>query len=218
MRCPRVCGCRVFGDRTSDLCRKTAAGPLIRYCSPSTPRVGVPFFEQRAEIVGQFALEIDSLVRHGVYEAQRLRMQGMAGHYCEAVFDELLVFREGRSLEDAVAAVAFVVEERMALPRHMDADLVRAARFEPALDQRHVAVTLQHPPVGHGVLAVRAVLEDEHLLPVAGAAPYVARDGPFVLFEIAPYQRHVTPSDGVVEELFGKPRVRLFVFGDHEQP
>ena len=157
-------------------------------------------------------------MRHGVYEAQRLRMQRMAGHYGEAVFDELLVFREGRAFEDAVAAVAFVVEERMALPRHMDTDLVRAARFEPALDQRHVAVTLQHPPVGHGVLAVRAVLEDEHLLPVAGAAPYVARDGPFVLFEIAPYQRHVTPPDGVVEELFGKPRVRLFVFGDHEQP
>ena len=44
MRCPRVCGCRVFGDRTADLCRKTAAGPLIRYCSPSTPRHRCPIF------------------------------------------------------------------------------------------------------------------------------------------------------------------------------
>ena len=72
--------------------------------------------------------------------------------------------------------------------------------------------------MGHGVFAVRTVLEDEHLLPVAGTAADVARDGPFVLVEIAPYQRHVAPPDGVVEELFGKPCVRLFVFGDHEQP
>ena len=58
----------------------------------------------------------------------------MAGQYGEAVFDELPVFREGRALQDAVAAIAFVVEERMALPRHVDAYLVRAARFEPAFD------------------------------------------------------------------------------------
>lgn len=35
---------RVFGDRTSDLCRKAVAGPLIRYRSPSTPRRRCPIF------------------------------------------------------------------------------------------------------------------------------------------------------------------------------
>ena len=123
---PRICAERPLPDRLSVIALLRRRG------------VGVPFFEQRAEIVGQFALEIDSLVRHGVYEAQRLRMQSMAGHYCEAVFDELLVFREGRSLEDAVAAVAFVVEERMALPRHMDADLVRSTRLQAALDMGEI--------------------------------------------------------------------------------
>ena len=140
----------------------------------------------------------------------------MAGQHGEAVFDELPVFREGRALQDAVAAIAFVVEERMSLPRHVDAYLVRAARFEPAFDQRHIAVTFQHPPVGHGVLAVRPVFEYEHLLPVAGAAADVARDRPLVLVEIAPHECHVTALDRMVEELLGQPCVRLFVLGHHE--
>ena len=44
---------------------------------------------------------------HTLTEVQRV-----ARHHREAVFDELPVFGEGRALEDAVAAVAFVVEER----------------------------------------------------------------------------------------------------------
>ena len=142
----------------------------------------------------------------------------MAGQHGEAVFDELPVFREGRALQDAVAAITFVVEERMSLPGHVDAYLVRAARFEPAFDQRHIAVTFQHPPVGHGVLAVRPVFEYEHLLPVAGAAADVARDRPLVLVEIAPHECHITALDCMVEELLGQPCVRLFVLGHHEQP
>ena len=44
MRCPRVCGYRVLGNSTSDLCRKAVAGPLIRYRSPSTLRRRCPIF------------------------------------------------------------------------------------------------------------------------------------------------------------------------------
>ena len=70
----------------------------------------------------------------------------------------------------------------------------------------------------HGVLAVGPVGEDEHLLPILGTAADVARDGPFVLVEIAPHQSHVAALDRVVEELFGQPRVGLLVLGDHQQP
>lgn len=69
-------------------------------------------------------------MRCGVFEAQQAGVQRVARHHREAVFDELPVFGEGRALEDAVAAVAFVVEQRVPDPRHVDADLVGAPRFD----------------------------------------------------------------------------------------
>ena len=153
-----------------------------------------------------------------MFEAQQAGVQRVARHHREAVFDELPVFGEGRALEDAVAAVAFVVEQRVPDPRHVDADLVGAPRFETALHEGYVTIAFQHLPVRHGVLAVGPVGEDEHLLPILGTAADVARDGPLVLVEIAPHQSHVAALDRVVEELFGQPRVGLLVLGDHQQP
>ena len=69
-------------------------------------------------------------------------MQCMAGQYGEAVFDELPVFREGRALQDAVAAITFVVEERMSLPGHVDAYLVRPARLKSTADVGKLIVAL----------------------------------------------------------------------------
>lgn len=38
-------------------------------------------------------------------------MECLPGHRGEAIFDKLFVFVEGRTLEDAVAAVPFVAEQ-----------------------------------------------------------------------------------------------------------
>ncbi len=118
-------------------------------------------------------------------EAEAFGMECLPGHRGEAIFDKLFVFVEGRTLEDAVAAVPFVAEQGVSLPLHVDADLVCAARFEATFNEGYVTVAFQHPVVGHGVLAVRAVFEDPHLLPVFGAAADVAGNGAFVLLEIS---------------------------------
>ncbi len=152
-----------------------------------------------------------------MHEAQRAGMQRMARHSAEAVVDELLVFKERGTFKYAVAAVALVVEQRMPLPREVHAYLVRAPRFETALDQRHIAVTAQHAVVRDGMLALRAVGKDPHLQPVLGVAAYVARDRTLVLLDIAPHQRHVTAVDRMVEKLLCQRDVRPLVLGHDKQ-
>src|SRR4029077_10782665 len=54
------------------------------------------------------------------------------------------------------AAVLRIAEQRMAHVRHVHADLVRAARFEAAFDQRLRTKTLAHAIVRDRLAAIRA--------------------------------------------------------------
>ena len=126
-------------------------------------------------------------------------MQAVTGHQAEAVLDELPVFRKGRSFQYPVAAVSLVVEQRVSDILHVDADLVRAPRFEAALDEVHVAEPLEHAVVRDGMLARFAVGKYGHLHPVAQAAADVSGHGAFVGLHVAPYQRVVDPVDRMVE-------------------
>ena len=156
-------------------------------------------------------------MRGGVLEPERLGMERVTRHQGETILDELPVLGERGALEDAVAAVTLVVEQRMTLPRHVDANLVGTARFETAFDERDVVITFQHAPMGHGMLAVGTVLEDVHFLPLARTAAYVARDSPLVLGEIAPHEGDIAAINRVVEKLLGQPCVGLLVLGDDQQ-
>ena len=152
-------------------------------------------------------------------ETQAQGVQAVAGHQREAVFDELPVFAECRPFQYPVAAVAFVVEQRVADGFHMHADLVRAAGFQPAFDQGHVTQPFQYAVMGHGMFPHRAVRRiDGHSHPVGRVAGDIAGDGPFVFVEVAPHQRMVDAPDGVVVELPGEKGVRPLVFGHDQQP
>ena len=150
-------------------------------------------------------------------EAQRLGVERLAGHYGEAVVDELFVFGVDRALEHPVAAVAVVVEQRVADIIHVDADLMGASRLQVALHQGGVAESLQHAVVGDGGLALRAVFKHLEAHPVVGVAADIALDGTGVVCYIAPNQRPVGALDGMFEKLSGKLQLRYLILGHHQQ-
>ena len=137
-------------------------------------------------------------------EAQRLGVQRLTRAEGEAVVDELLVFGVEGALQDPVAAVAGVVEERVSDVVHMDADLVRASGLQHAFHEGDVAQALQHAEVGDGVLSLRFVAADAEAQPVVGIPADRGVDGPAVFGDIAPDQGPVAPFDGMVEELAGQ--------------
>ena len=69
-------------------------------------------------MVRTLAVEGHRAVRRRVFESQQPGVQGVARHHREAVLDELAAFGEGRALQDVVAAVALVVEERAVYYTH----------------------------------------------------------------------------------------------------
>ena len=58
-----------------------------------------------------------------------------------------------------------IAEQRMADMRHMDANLVRTAGFEPAFDERRLVQRLNPAIMGHGMFAPGR-FGNGHLLPV----------------------------------------------------
>src|SRR5690242_20466751 len=77
-------------------------------------------------------------------------------------------------------AVDRVTEQRMTDRRHVHPDLVGAARFEPALDQRSVAQMLEPLPMCHCALPAIS-LDDRDLLPVGSRAGKRRIDSAFSL-------------------------------------
>src|SRR5580765_1153411 len=66
--------------------------------------------------------------------------------------------------------IGLVTDERMADRRQVDANLVGAARLEPALDEGGPDEALQHPEPGHRALALPG-RQDGHAHPRARVAP-----------------------------------------------
>ena len=108
-----------------------------------------------------------------------------------------------------------VPEDRMAPPCQMHADLVCAARFESAFQQRIARKALQHAPVRHGLAAV--LFRDAHLFPVRRVAPDGRVDRAAVLTDIAADDAGIRPRQRVILELRSQRPVRMIVFCRDQQ-
>ena len=91
-------------------------------------------------------------------EAQRAGVEGLPRAEGETVLDELPILGVDGALADFRAAVAFVVEKRMADGSHVYADLVRAPRLQAAFHHGNEAHALQHLPVGYRPFALFGVV------------------------------------------------------------
>ena len=136
-----------------------------------------------------------------MHKAQHSGVQGVTRHYLEAIFDKLLILREGCSLQNLIATISLVVEQRMTYILHMNTNLMRTSRFESALNQRHIAVASQHFVVCYGVLTLRAIGKDLHLVAITRITTDIARNRTLVIRQITPNQRHIATTCSMLEEL-----------------
>ncbi len=114
------------------------------------------------------------------------------------------------------AAVNRIAEQWMANARHMHADLVRAARFQLAFDERCVAQFFDDAPVGNGAFAP-ACVDNRHLLAIMGGA---GERGIYCSAEhsrVRGTNRSVAPDDGVFGELPRQPFMRAVCFCHDKQ-
>lgn len=192
-------------------------GLLLFFLGGAGGSIRVPFFEYSAEVGREVAFELHALSCRGVIETETACVQCMARHDGETVLDELFVFGKRGAFQYPVAAVPFVVEQRVSYIFHVDAYLVRSPCFETALYKCDVAVTFQYAVMCDGVFTVAPVREYGHFETVAHATAYVARDGTFVLLEVTPYECDVTSGNSMFEKLSRQSRVGFFVLGYDEQ-
>nr|GFD11339.1 hypothetical protein [Tanacetum cinerariifolium] len=131
-------------------------------------------------------------------------------------FNKRLVGARGLPRADAVAAIGGIRKERVADELHVRPNLMGAAGFEAALQQRHGAVALEHAVMRDGVLALVALGVHGLHLAVAQAAADVAAHGAYVV-ELAPGQGQVAALDGVVKKLLREVRHGRLGLADNEQ-
>ena len=164
--------------------------------------VVVPLLQDRFKILRQAECKLLVLARSWVLEAEQSCVEGVARHCFKTVLDKLLILREGRSLQYLVATVALIVKERVADILHMNTNLMSSSRFEAALHQGHISVAFQHLVVCNGVLTLRTISKDIHLVAVLRVATDMARDCTLVISQVAPHKGDIATLCGVVEELF----------------
>ena len=70
-----------------------------------------------------------------MHKAQGLGVQGLPGHHLKRVFDEIPVAARALPVQDLVAAVGSIGEERVADVLHVYPNLVGTAGFKVALHQ-----------------------------------------------------------------------------------
>ena len=80
--------------------------------------------------------------RGRMLETKHPRMQSLTRQDVETVVDELLVAREGGSLQDGVASISRIAEERMSYVTHVRTYLVRASRLKDTLHKGDISKTL----------------------------------------------------------------------------
>ena len=81
-------------------------------------------------------------------------MQCLAWQHIKAIVQKLGVFARLQALDRLSPAVLYIPEQGMTDVLHVDADLVGAAGFEFAFNQRHRAQPFQNRVVRHRVLAL----------------------------------------------------------------
>lgn len=165
----------------------------------------------------QRGLKLHPLACGGMSKCQGARVQRLAWQDLETIFHEMLVFREGSALEDPIAPIGLITEQWVLYVLEVHAYLVRAAGFQLAVHQCDVTEPLHHGIMCHRMPAGAAIRVHRKYLTVAGTASDMARDGAGVLLQVAPYQRHIMPVDGMVEELCRHPGLReLILANDHD--
>ena len=115
------------------------------------------------------------------------------------------------------AAIDRIAQKRMTEGRQMDPDLVCAARFEAAFDQRGAFERFGQGPVGDRALAVSVSHNGDFLAVMAGAREGSVHGAAWRLRYPCDYS-HITAIDAVLHELSGQPLMRGIGLGDHEQP
>src|SRR5947199_2912538 len=124
------------------------------------------------------------------------KLGGMQRLTVKLQFLQYLAMRLSRTTVNRVA------EHRMTDRGHVDPDLVRAARLEPAFDERGVVQEIQPPPARHRPLAALA-FDDRDLLAVRRRAGERRVDRPFVGLRNAADDRQIAPVDRMGGELPG---------------
>ena len=151
-------------------------------------------------------------------EAERTGVERLPGAEGEAVVYEGAVGGRGVAAQYLIAAIAFVVEERVTDVPHVDAYLMGAPRLEAAFHQGDVSETFQYPIVRDGWLAHLALRREAgHPQAILWVASDVALDATFVLRETSPHERIILSSGSLDEELVAQVSLGLGRLGDDEQ-
>ena len=151
-------------------------------------------------------------------ETERQGVECLPGAEGEAVAHETLVTAARGAAQDFVAAVARVANERMPDMLHVSAYLVGAARFEPALNERHITKAFEHAVMRHGRLShLRTRRIYRHAQAVVHIAADISLNAPFVFLEVAPHEGVVGAARGFVEKLHAEAGLGLGGLCHHEQ-
>ena len=176
--------------------------------------VGVlaPFVDEGLHVGRERGVELNVFPGTRVYEPECLGMEGLTGEQPETVGYELTVFRIDGAFADFRPVISFIIEQRVSDPVEMYPYLVGPSRFQTALDYRDIAETFQYPEMCDGSLAPVPIREDPEPHPVRGIASYIPLDGALVFPYVPPDYGHISPVDGVDEELFRKVELGFLVF------
>ena len=97
--------------------------------------IGPPSLDKSGHVGRQIGCKEHLLAGARVYEAQSPRMQSLTRTHFETVVYECFVLGRGHTAQNDIAAIAGVVEKRMADVAHMDSYLMSATGLEHASDQ-----------------------------------------------------------------------------------
>ena len=154
-----------------------------------------------------------------MHETECTGVQGLSRTYRKAIFNELAVFGGGGAAQYLVAAVAYIVEQRMPDMLHVYANLMGAPRLKHAFHHGNIAKRLNYRIMRYGVFARGVTVgQNCHLQAVLGVTPDVPLDAPFAWFGDAPYHSHIFAFGGLVEELTPEMRLGVGCLGHNQQP
>ena len=115
------------------------------------------------------------------------------------------------------AAVNRIAQQRVAQARHMDADLMGASRFEPALDMAHPRKALQHTVMSDGIARMGAnAAQHSHFLAIGRVAADGGIDRSLVLAQIADGDGVIDAADTVDLQLVCQMLMRRIIFRDNK--
>ena len=151
-------------------------------------------------------------------KAQCAGVKRLARTGLETVGDKGVVGRGALAAQSLVAAIAGVVEQRVADVAHVHAYLVSAPRLKYTAHNADMSQRFDYSIMCDGALADGSVGGiDVHLQAVAHRAGDVALDSALGRFGLSPHHRHVLAPRGLVEELTSEMRLCVRGLGHDEQ-